>query len=547
MSTPSGSPEVDAALRSRVEAWLDDDPDPATRTELRLLLEERDEGGLEERFSDRIRFGTAGMRGALGAGPARMNRAVVRRVTAGLVAWLAAQHRAGPLVVGFDARHGSRAFAEDVCAVADGAGRPPVLLPGPLPTPVLAFAVRHLGAAAGVMITASHNPASDNGYKVYDATGTQIAPPADDEISAEIDAVGRVTDLPLGAVPEPAGPAIQEAYLAAALACSTSRQRDVRIALTPMHGVGGALALELLRRAGFSDVHLVADQAVPDPDFPTVAFPNPEEPGALDQLLELACGIGAHVAFANDPDADRMSAAVPEAAASGGWRALSGDEVGAILGWWLLQRTRGPDRVVATTIVSSSLLGKMAAAAGVTFCETLTGFKWMGRAAEPGQRLVYAYEEALGHCVGPAVRDKDGLTACLVFAEVVAALRAEGRTVLDVLADLDARFGAHATGAVSVRTTDGPGLLEGIRVRPPDELAGQPVAEVVDLAEGWHGLPPTDGLRLTLADDRGRVVIRPSGTEPKLKSYVEVVAASRAEADDQLGRLTDAVRALLHA
>ena len=278
---------MDDALRLRVERWIEDDPDPATQGELRLLLEQGAEAELRERFGDRLQFGTAGLRGPLGAGPGRMNRVLVRIVTAGLVAWLADRDQPGPLVVGFDARHGS---AEDACAVATGAGRPAVLLPGPLPTPVLAFAVRHLGAAAGVMVTASHNPASDNGYKVFDASGTQIAPPADAEISARIDAVDRVADLPLGPVPEPAGPEVEEAYLAAALACSTSTSRDVRIALTPMHGVGGALAVELLRRAGFDDVHLVAAQAAPDPDFPTVAFPNPEEPGALDRTVRLGAG-----------------------------------------------------------------------------------------------------------------------------------------------------------------------------------------------------------------------------------------------------------------
>jgi phosphomannomutase len=278
-----------------------------------------------------------------------------------------------------------------------------------------------------------------------------------------------------------------------------------------------------------------------------VAFPNPEEPGALDLLLELAREVGAHVAIATDPDADRMSAAVPDPGAPGGWRVLKGDEVGALLGWWLLEHTTGADRVVATTIVSSSLLAEMAAAAGVELRETLTGFKWLARTPKPGQRLVYAYEEALGHCVGPAVRDKDGLTAGLVFAEVVAALEAEGRGPLDALTALDARFGAHATGAVSVRTTDGPGLLERIRDEPPSELAGHAVAEVVDLAEGWHGLPPTDGLRLALADRCGRVVVRPSGTEPKLKGYIEVTAPTRVEAEAELERLTDAVQVLLGA
>jgi phosphomannomutase len=536
---------VDGALRRLVDEWLEDDPDPETRDELRALVEAGDAAELRERFSGRLQFGTAGMRGRLGAGPQRMNRALVRRVTAGLVAWLAGRNEGGRLVVGFDARRGSRQFAEDVCAVASGAGRAAVLLPGPLPTPVLAFAVRHLGAAAGVMVTASHNPPGDNGYKVYESSGIQIAPPADAEIAAAIDAVVAVRRLPLGPAPAPAGPEVEEAYLAAALALSVAPQRGIRIALTPMHGVGGALAVELLARAGFTDVHLVAAQADPDPDFPTVAFPNPEEPGALDLLVAQARAVRADLAIALDPDADRMSAAVPAPDAPGGWRALSGDEVGALLGSWLLDHTTGPGRVVATTVVSSSLLGKMAEAAGVEYRETLTGFKWLVRAPGPGERLVYAYEEALGHCVGPAVRDKDGLTAALVLAEMVAALAAEGRTPLDALADLDTRFGAHATGAVSVRTTDGPALLQRLRAEPPTDLAGHAVAEVVDLADGWRGLPPTDGLRLTLADRRGRVVVRPSGTEPKLKSYVEVVAADRAEAEAALQRIMDALRVLL--
>jgi phosphomannomutase len=536
---------VDAELRRRVEAWVGEDPDPETREELRKLLEVDDQAELQERFSGRLQFGTAGMRGRLGAGPQRMNRVLVRRVTAGLVAWLAAREVAGPLVVGFDARRGSHTFAEDACAVAVGAGRPAVLLPGPLPTPVLAFAVRHMGAAAGVMVTASHNPAGDNGYKVYDVEGIQIAPPADREISAAIDVVGPLAGVPLGPVPTVTGPEIEEAYLAAALSCTTSSARGIRIALTPMHGVGGRLAVDVLHRAGFDDVHVVAAQADPDPGFPTVDFPNPEEPGALDLLLDLARGVRADAAFALDPDADRFSAAIPDPDRERPWRVLTGDEVGALLGWWLLEHTGGGDRVVATTIVSSSLLGKMAAAAGVAYRETLTGFKWLARTPEPGQRLVYAYEEALGHCAGPAVRDKDGMTAALVFAEMTATLAAQGRTPLDALAELDARFGAHATGAVSVRTAAGLGQLARLRRHPPSELAGLPIVEVVDLAEGWKGLPPTDGLRLALAGDGGRVVIRPSGTEPKLKSYVEVVAPTRTAANARLALLVESLRVLL--
>jgi phosphomannomutase len=410
--------------------------------------------------------------------------------------------------------------------------------------------VRHLGAAAGVMVTASHNPAQDNGYKVYDRSGAQIVPPSDHEISAVIDAVGRVLDLPLGPVPAPAGPEVVRAYLDAALASSTSSARGVRVAVTALHGVGGALLGRLLGEAGFDDVHAVADQAVPDPDFPTVAFPNPEEPGALDHLLVLAGSVGADVAIANDPDADRMSAAVPDPSAPGGWRALLGDEVGAVLAWWVLQRTRGDDRLVATTIVSSSLLARQAEAAGVAHVETLTGFKWLARSPGPGQRLVYAYEEALGHCVGtgpggPAVLDKDGLTAALAWCELVAALRAEGRTPLDVLAELDDRFGAHATAQVSVRTPDRDGALRRFAATPPSSLGGLAVAEVVDLAGGWHGLPPTEGIRLGLADARGRVVVRPSGTEPKLKAYAEVIAPRRAEAQALLAAVVDDLRALV--
>jgi phosphomannomutase len=527
-------------LGSEVQAWLAEDPDPDTRAELEGLLAAGDEDALRERFSGRLQFGTAGLRGPLGAGPMRMNRLLVRRTAMGLLTWLRDREVPGPLVVGYDARHGSRAFADDTVAAAAIAGRDAVLLPGPLPTPVLAFAVRHLAAAGGVMVTASHNPAADNGYKVYDETARQIVPPADAEISAAIDAVVLADSWP------PARPLrrddVVDAYVAAAGAASlVPDARDVRIAATPMHGVGGALLQRVLTAHGFEAPTLVPAQAEPDPDFPTVVFPNPEEPGAMDLLLAWATDRSADVAIANDPDADRMAAAVPLPA--GGWRVLTGDEVGALLAHHVLSHTSGPGRVVATTIVSSSLLAAQAAAAGARFERTLTGFKWLARVPRPGECLVYAYEEALGHSVGGIVHDKDGLTAALAFAELVAVCKAEGGTVLDVLADLDARFGAHATGQVSVRTSSGAALVARLLADPPVALGEHRVADVVDLSTGWEGLPPTDGIVLVL--ERGRVIVRPSGTEPKVKCYLEVVDPSRGVADAALAELRGAAAGLL--
>jgi phosphomannomutase len=523
----------DPTLLDRARAWLDDDPDPDTRTALDRLLDAAgsgDEGAAAElldAFDGRLEFGTAGLRGALGPGPNRMNRAVVTRAAAGLAAYLRAQpgDAALSVVVGYDARHKSDAFARDTAEVMEGAGIHALVLPSALPTPVLAYAIRHLGCAAGVMVTASHNPPQDNGYKVYLGDGTQIVPPADIEISACIDAVSGVLEVPRRDDWEWLDSDVLSAYLAAvASLVPADAPRDVAIAYTPMHGVGGDVVLQALAAAGFPSPRVVAAQFSPDPDFPTVSFPNPEEPGAMDLALEEGVESDADVVIANDPDADRCAVAVPtpDRGAHGGpaYRMLRGDEVGWLLGWWMHER--GAEGVYANSIVSSSLLSKMAASYGVEHRETLTGFKWIGRI--PG--LAFGYEEALGYCVDPAqVADKDGVSAALCVVEMVATLKAAGRTVHDVLDELAIEHGLHATDQLSVRVDDVSLIADAmarLRATPPSSVGGLDVVRFLDLEDGSDDLPPTDGVRLDLAE-HSRVIVRPSGTEPKLKCYLEVV------------------------
>ncbi|RNI06065.1 phospho-sugar mutase [Micromonospora aurantiaca] len=512
-------------LRVRAERWLADDPDPDDRVELRTVLDglPGTAADLADRFAGPLTFGTAGLRGPLRAGPNGMNLAVVTQAAAGLVGWLAAQGGEGPLVIGYDARRGSRAFAERTAQVATGAGRPALLLPRPLPTPVLAFAVRQLGAVAGVMVTASHNPPQDNGYKVYLGgqlggelgAGAQIVPPADAGIEAAIRAVGPLAAVPLGPAGQVLGDDMVTAYVEqAAAVVDPAGPRDLKVAYTPLHGVGGVVLTAAFARAGFGVPGVVPEQAEPDPAFPTVSFPNPEEPGAVDLLVALADRTGADLAVANDPDADRCAVAVRDA---GSWRMLRGDEVGALLADHLMRR--GVTGLYATTIVSSALLRAMAAARGLPYDETLTGFKWIVRAGGGREPLVYGYEEALGYCVAPGhVRDKDGITAALTVAELAAGLKAEGRTLLDRLDELAAEFGVHHTEQLSVRVEDLRVIADSmarIRAATPTTLLGQPVTEASDL------LPDADVV--ILRTGAARVVIRPSGTEPKLKAYLEVV------------------------
>jgi phosphomannomutase len=507
-------------LRTPAEAWLADDPDPAGRAELRDLLDRlpATEAELADRFAGPLTFGTAGLRGRLRAGPNGMNLAVVTRAAAGLVAWLAANDGRGPLVIGYDARHGSRQFAEQTARVATAAGRPALLLPRPLPTPVLAYAVRALDAVAGVMVTASHNPPQDNGYKVYlgaqlggaAGAGAQIVPPADAGIEAAIRAVPSVTEVPLGEPGSVLDEQIVQGYVRSAAEVAGSGPRDLAVAYTPLHGVGGQVLTAAFTAAGFPAPAVVAEQAEPDPDFPTVAFPNPEEKGAMDLLLALAAETGADLAIANDPDADRCAVAVPR---GDNWRALTGDELGVLLADHLIRR--GVPGTYATTIVSSSRLGALSRARGVAYEETLTGFKWIVRAAE---ELAFGYEEALGYCVAPGlVRDKDGITAALVVADLAATLKAEGSTLLDRLDELDEEFGVHRTDQVSIRVeelSEIAAMMAHLRANPPKELSGEPVTAVEDRE--------ADNV-VTLRTDRVRVVVRPSGTEPKLKAYLEVL------------------------
>ncbi|MGQ4597396.1 phospho-sugar mutase [Nocardia sp. R6R-6] len=497
-----------------------------------------------------LRFGTAGLRGPLRDGPDGMNVTTVTRATAGIVDWLRGRCLGGgPVVVGRDARHGSAEFATATAEIFAAAGFPVTLLPGALPTPVLAYAVRELGAVAGVQITASHNPATDNGYKVYLDGGSQLVAPADTDIER---CIGKVVEPVDRAPVAPATDDVVRRYLRRvaelpALIGGQGERAGIRIALTPLHGVGGDLAVEALTAAGYPDVHVVDEQFAPDPDFPTVAFPNPEEPGAPDLLLALAAEVGADVAIALDPDADRCAVGV--ARPDGSWRMLRGDETGVLLGNCVL-RTAAADALVATTIVSSRLLSKLAPARGGRYAETLTGFKWLARA---GDGLAYAYEEAIGHCVDPAkVRDKDGISAAVLVADLVARLKAAGRTLNDELDDYAIEFGLHAGDQVALRlpsAADAAAVLERLRADPPDEIAGEPVKYTDQLQV--RGRMRTDAL--IFEGSSARLVVRPSGTEPKLKCYLEVVepvgsraelAAARAAARVRLSALREFCRTL---
>ncbi|URM89877.1 phospho-sugar mutase [Streptomyces sp. MRC013] len=536
-------------LIAQAEAWLAEDPDEETRAELARLLADRDVDELAARFAGTLQFGTAGLRGELGAGPMRMNRSVVIRAAAGLAAYLRAKGRGdGLVVIGYDARRKSADFARDTAAVMVAAGLRAALLPRPLPTPVLAYATRHLGAVAGVEVTASHNPPRDNGYKVYLGDGSQIVPPADAEIAAEITAVRSLADVARAEGGwEVLGEEVLDAYLARTDHVLTpGTPRTARVVYTAMHGVGKDVLLAAFARAGFPAPVLVEEQAEPDPEFPTVAFPNPEEPGAMDLAFAKAREAGPDLVVANDPDADRCAVAVPDASAGGGWRMLRGDEVGALLAEHLVRK--GATGVFAESIVSSSLLGRIAAAGGVGYAQTLTGFKWIARV----EGLRYGYEEALGYCVDPeGVRDKDGITAALLVAELASELKERGRTLSDLLDDLAVEHGLHATDQLSVRVRDLGVITDAmrrLREAPPPELAGLAVTSAEDLARGSGDLPATDGLRYHLQGEyAARVIVRPSGTEPKLKCYLEVVvpvpdAASLPDARARAARTLDAVK-----
>ena len=492
---------------------------------------------------ERLRFGTAGLRAALGEGPARMNVQIVEICARAIAEWLPS---GSAVVIGRDARYGSEDFANVTARTLAEAGHVPLMFPDPVPTPVVAHAVAFSDAAAGVMVTASHNPATDNGYKVYAADGSQILPDA----AAEIEANMASLPWPESVSTEPPadlqhlGAAEVDAYVAEILPDVDGTGRSLTIAYTAMHGVGGELFVRVLEAAGHRVVS-VREQHNPDPDFPTAAFPNPEEPGTLDLVMALADEHDADLVLANDPDADRLAVAVRR---SGGWERLTGDQIGVLLGWFILGQTHGA-RAVATTIVSSSLLGKVAAESGATCHHTLTGFKWLVQTDSPELPLVFAYEEALGYSVLPAIRDKDGISAGVAFAQLVAQIAGFGHTIDDVLDSLYATHGVHLTCQVSARFEGDDSMMRmtermaDLRSAPPQDIGGVDVVKTVDLVDGIDALPPSDVLIYHL--DGGRLIVRPSGTEPKIKAYIEAVAPDMASAQHRLHILSDAAVALL--
>ena len=595
---PDGGPEG-GALFDLAQDWLAQDPDPETRAELEALIEAAAgaEGTgqeealaataeLRDRFGGLLEFGTAGIRAELGAGPMRMNRVVVARAAAGLAAFLdgrppgegaarvegrpstlrPAQGGARPsVVIGYDGRINSEVFARDAAEVMAGAGVRVELLSRALPTPVLAFCVRHLGVDAGVMITASHNPRRDNGVKVYlggEDGGSQIVPPVDAEIAAAIAAVGPVPALPRSTSYQLLSDAPVEAYVAAtaqvaridsalataqrgqphregASAPSERESEGLRIAYTAMHGVGLEVARRVFAAAGLPELLAVPEQAEPDGDFPTVAFPNPEEPGALDLAAAFATSNGCDLIVANDPDADRLAIAVPDPADPAGWRRLTGNDVGLLLGWDAAIRARseaaeradGQRPRLASSLVSSPGLAAIAAHHGLEHAETLTGFKWISRV--PG--LIYGYEEALGYLVNPdTVRDKDGISAAARFVALAESWRSAGRTVDDALDEIAGAIGGYASGQVSIRVDDLAEisrLTDGLRAAPPASIAGREVVRTTD----YRAERDADILRYDLVDG-SRVIVRPSGTEPKLKAYLD----SRTEVGSARQRRTNA-------
>jgi phosphomannomutase len=570
----SADAQAGAELLERVRAWIAQDPDPETRDELRglLLAAESDSQAaiddLHSRFDTRLEFGTAGLRGEIAGGPNRMNRVLVAQAAAGFARYLLdhAGESTPSVVIGYDGRKNSDVFARDTAELMSGAGVRAILLPRLMPTPVLAFAVRRLDVSAGVMVTASHNPPNDNGYKVYLGganQGSQIVSPVDAEIAARILEVagGSVADLPRAETYEIAPESLEQDYVAATAAVAqTSATRDaVSFTYTAMHGVGWRTAQQVFARAGFAEPTTVVEQIDPDPAFPTVAFPNPEEPGAMDLAFATARAASSDLVIANDPDADRLAVAIPDPSAEAGYRRLSGNEVGALLGWRaaeLASAATGPDEAptgaLACSIVSSPALKAVAEAYGLDFEDTLTGFKWVSRA--PG--LIFGYEEALGYLVNPAtIRDKDGVSAATAFLDLAASLAAEGNTIADQLTAFAEKFGHFASDQISIRVTDLADIariMASLRATPPVALGDVAVSQIDDLSDGFGALPPSDVLRILLADG-SRVMVRPSGTEPKLKIYIDAssddgtAAERKAVAEARVAALGAAIQVLTAA
>ena len=547
-ATPSGH----AAIVDVATAWHDQDPDDRTRAELDRLIADASAADpaalaeLHDRFDTRLEFGTAGLRGRIEAGSNRMNRVLVAQAAAGFAAYLLSRSDSPSVVIGYDGRTNSKVFATDTAELMAGAGVRAIILPRLLPTPVLAFAVRHLDVSAGVMVTASHNPPADNGYKVYlggEDNGSQIVPPADGEIATQILRVAadeNVLRLPRSEKYETAGEGVLDEYVRRTAALAGHPKSMLRYVYTAMHGVGWETAHRVFVDAGFGEPIVVKRQIEPDAAFPTVAFPNPEEPGALDLAFAAAAEAGAELVIANDPDADRLAVGFPDA--DGSWQRLSGNEVGALLGWRAAERLAGTEGVLAASIVSSPALAEVARQYNLGYVDTLTGFKWVSRV--PG--LSYGYEEALGYLVDPdIVRDKDGISAAVDFLALVSELKADGKTLLDHRLDFADRFGGFASAQIPIRVTDLTAIkrmMNGFRANPPSMIGASRVRAIEDFADGFAEFPPGDILRIWL-EDGSRVIVRPSGTEPKVKVYIDA-SSTEGTAFERLAQAQATVDAL---
>ena len=537
---------MNAELKAEVQAWITDDPDPKTAAELTALLESNDEQTLKKYFSGFLQFGTAGLRGPVGPGPSCMNRAVVGRTAAGISAYMK-ERGMKRVVIGRDARYGSEDFTAESAEIFAGAGFEVFVLPRPLPTPVLAFATYQLKCDVGVMVTASHNPPQDNGYKVYigpsadgiDYAASQIITPTDKLIAKEIAGITSLASAPRGKSWTIVGEEVISEYVRRT-ALIAPKPGDLKIVYTAMHGVGTEIAQRVFNHAGFATLILVDEQCTPDPDFPTVAFPNPEEPGAIDLALKKARDFGADLVIANDPDADRCAAAVKDPKV--GWRMLRGDELGVIFGEWIARsHSHGS---FGNSIVSSSALRKIAAHYSIDFREVLTGFKWLAKIND----LAYGYEEAIGYAVdSETVNDKDGISAALLLAQIATELKSQGLTLLDLLDEVWSRHGFHGTEQISIRVSDVSQITQALtklRNNPPTQIAGRAVLSIDDLTKPQDGLPPTDGLRLWI-DGGIRMIVRPSGTEAKMKCYIEVITKNEDASIELLNQLRQPIKELL--
>jgi phosphomannomutase len=537
---------MNPSLRAEVEAWIADDPDPKTAAELSALLEAGDEETLKKYFNGFLQFGTAGLRGPIGPGPSCMNRAVVGRAAAGIASYMKKRGMT-KVVVGRDARYGSEDYTFETAEIMSGAGMDVYILPRPLPTPVLAFATSYLACDIGIMVTASHNPPQDNGYKVYvgpEADGiqyasSQIISPTDGLMAADINAVASLKTLPRGNKWTILDEEVISEYVKRTSALAP-RPGDIKIVYTAMHGVGTETVQRVFNHAGFATLILVDEQCAPDPDFPTVAFPNPEEPGAIDLALKKARDFGAELVIANDPDADRCAAAINDPKV--GWRMLRGDELGVVLGEWIARSK--PTGTFGNSIVSSSALRKISAHYGIDFKEVLTGFKWLAKIED----LAFGYEEAIGYAVdSETVNDKDGISAAIFLAQVAMDLKRDGLSISDLLNQVWERHGFHGTEQISIRVSDMSAitrLLAGLRQTPPQEIAGRKVESIDDLAAPTDGLPPTDGLRIWLAGGI-RIIVRPSGTEAKMKCYIEVITKTSDDSEALLNELREPLKKFL--